>query len=153
MDTTISALPAGVAATQSSADVTRTRALLASGAVAGLLFVGLVLLQVLTRPGFDLGRHPISLLSLGDLGWIQIANFIVAGLLAMAFAIGVRRVARAGRGARCCSASSGQDLSRAASSSPTRRWASRPALPTPSPISSAGTERSMRSRRRPRSRR
>jgi branched-subunit amino acid transport protein len=98
MDTTISAPHAGVAATQSSADATRTRALLSSGVVVGPLFVGVVLLQILTRPGFDLGRHPISLLSLGDLGWIQIANFIVAGLLAMSFAIGARRVLRGSRG-------------------------------------------------------
>jgi hypothetical protein len=99
MDTTISAPHAGVAATQSSADATRTRALLSSGVVVGPLFVGVVLLQILTRPGFDLGRHPISLLSLGDLGWIQIANFIVTGGLYVACAVGLRRVLRQGRGA------------------------------------------------------
>jgi hypothetical membrane protein len=77
-----------------------TPALLACGAVAGPLYVVIALLQVLTRDGFDLGRHPLSLLSLGELGWIQIANFVVSGLLAIAFAVGSRRVLHPGRAAR-----------------------------------------------------
>jgi hypothetical protein len=52
---------------------------------------------VLTRDGFDLRRHPISLLSLGDLGWVQIANFVVAGLLVLASAVGLRRTLHPGR--------------------------------------------------------
>jgi hypothetical protein len=40
-----------------------TRALLACGVVAGPLFVAVALLQVLTRQGFDLTRHRISLLA------------------------------------------------------------------------------------------
>jgi hypothetical protein len=75
-----------------------TRALLACGVVAGPLFVAVALLQALTRDGFDPGRHPLSLLSLGELGWIQIANFVVAGLLSVAFAVGLRRVLHPGRG-------------------------------------------------------
>jgi Protein of unknown function (DUF998) len=83
----------------SSATTNRgTRALLACGIVAGPLFVAVALLQALTRDGFDLGRHPLSLLSLGELGWIQIANFVVAGLLVVAFAVGLRRVLHPGRG-------------------------------------------------------
>jgi hypothetical protein len=76
------------------------RALLACGVVAGPLFIAAALLQALTREGFDLSRHPLSLLSLGELGWIQIANFVVAGLLAIAFAVGLRRVLHPGRGGR-----------------------------------------------------
>jgi hypothetical protein len=68
-----------------------TRALVTAGVVAGPLFVAAGLAQVITRDGFDLTRHPLSLLSLGDLGWIQIANFIVAGVLMLAFALGTRR--------------------------------------------------------------
>lgn len=68
-----------------------TRVLVTAGVVAGPLFVVVGLVQVLTREGFDLTRHPLSLLSLGDLGWIQIANFIVAGVLMLAFALGARR--------------------------------------------------------------
>ena len=73
-------------------DTTATRRLLAGGAVAGPLFLGVALVQVLTRDGFDLGRHPISLLSVGDHGWIQIANFIVAGALSIGLAVGLRRI-------------------------------------------------------------
>jgi Protein of unknown function (DUF998) len=54
--------------------------------------------QALTREGFDLARHPFSFLSLGELGWLQIANFVVAGLLFLAAAAGIRRVLRGGRG-------------------------------------------------------
>jgi hypothetical protein len=87
------------APSESSATTTkRTRALLVCGVVAGPLFVAVALLQALTRDGFDLGRHPLSLLSLGDFGWIQIANFVVAGLLSVAFAVGLRRVLHPGRG-------------------------------------------------------
>ncbi|ACZ85605.1 DUF998 domain-containing protein [Streptosporangium roseum] len=75
-----------------------TRSLLACGAVAGPLFIVLVLIQDYTRPGFDPRRQPLSLLSLGDLGWIQIANFVVTGLLYVAFAVGMRRVLHPGRG-------------------------------------------------------
>lgn len=76
----------------------RTRTLLAAGAVAGPLFLGVVLAQMALRPGFDLARHPISLLGVGDLGWVQVANFVVAGALAFAFAVGLSRVLRGGRG-------------------------------------------------------
>ena len=80
-------------------EATRPRqALLACGVVAGPLFIAVAVLQALTRQGFDLGRHPLSLLSLGELGWIQIANFVVAGLLVVAFAVGLRRVLHPGRG-------------------------------------------------------
>ena len=70
---------------------TRTAALLACGVVAGPLFIAVSLIQMPLREGFDLTRHALSMLSLGEWGWIQIANFIVAGLLALASAIGMRR--------------------------------------------------------------
>jgi hypothetical protein len=76
-----------------------TRALLAGGVVAGPLFIVVGLVQMLTRDGFDPTRHPLSLLSLGELGWIQLANFVVAGLLFVASAVGMRRVLHPGRGA------------------------------------------------------
>jgi Protein of unknown function (DUF998) len=91
---------AGAPSGSSATTTTGTRALLACGVVAGPLFVAVAVLQALTREGFDPSRHPLSLLSLGELGWIQITNFVVAGLLAVAFAVGLRRVLRPGRGAR-----------------------------------------------------
>ena len=74
------------------------RTLLACGAVAGPLFVIVGFGQAFTRQGFDLTRHPLSVLSNGDLGWLQIANFLVSGLLVVAGAIGMRRALRGGRG-------------------------------------------------------
>jgi hypothetical membrane protein len=76
----------------------QTRGLLACGVVAGPLFVAVSLIQAFARDGFELGRHPISLLSLGDRGWVQIANFIVSGTLCLACAVGIRRVLNPGRG-------------------------------------------------------
>lgn len=71
--------------------------LLLLGIVAGPLFLVGWLVQALTRDGFDPARHPMSLLSLGPGGWAQIANFVVAGLLMIGFAVGVRRALRPGR--------------------------------------------------------
>jgi hypothetical protein len=65
--------------------------------ITGPLFIGLAFIQVLTRQGFDLRRDAISLLSVGDLGWIQVTNFVVSGLLAVALAIGMRRALHPGR--------------------------------------------------------
>jgi Protein of unknown function (DUF998) len=76
-----------------------TRRLLACGIVAGPLFLLVTLVQAFTRRGFDLSRHPISLLSLGDLGWLQITNFVVTGVLYLACAIGLRRALQPGQGA------------------------------------------------------
>lgn len=82
----------------SRAETSTTGALLTCGAVAGPLFIFAALVQAFTRPGFELARHPLSLLSVGDLGWIQITNFVVAGLLFAAAAVGMRRVLGGGVG-------------------------------------------------------
>ena len=73
----------------------QTKWLLTAGALAGPLYILVGLAQILTREGFDITRHPLSFMSLGDLGWIQITNFIVTGLLVIAGAIGLRRLAQA----------------------------------------------------------
>ncbi|TMF94008.1 MAG: DUF998 domain-containing protein [Chloroflexi bacterium] len=69
-------------------------ALLACGAVAGPLFIAVGFIQIPLRAGFDWTRHPLSMLSLGDLGSIQVTNFVVCGLLFIAGAFGMRRVLR-----------------------------------------------------------
>jgi hypothetical protein len=74
------------------------RLLMTAGIVAGPLFLAVFALQAFTRNGFDPGRHPLSLLSLGQLGWIQIANFVVTGALLVACAVGLRHVLHRGRG-------------------------------------------------------
>lgn len=77
-----------------------TRHLLKAGIVAAILFPLAVAVQAPLREGFDLAVHPLSMLSLGDAGWIQITNFIVTGLLFLAFAVGLRRVLKSGQGGR-----------------------------------------------------
>jgi Protein of unknown function (DUF998) len=75
-----------------------TRALLGIGIAAGPLYLLVGLAQTLSREGFDMRRHAISLLSNGDLGWIQIANFLASGLCVIGGAVGVRRALNGGRG-------------------------------------------------------
>jgi hypothetical protein len=76
-----------------------TRTLLAAGLVAGPLYTAVWLGQAATREGFDITRHPASLLANGGPGWIQTANFVIAGILSIAAAVGVRR-SITGRGSR-----------------------------------------------------
>ena len=57
-----------------------TRTLLACGVVAGPLYIVVGVIQMLIRPGFDIRRHELSLMSNGDLGWIQISNLVLTGL-------------------------------------------------------------------------
>lgn len=75
-----------------------TAYLLMSGIAAAILFPLAVAIQAVTREGFKLAIHPLSMLSLGEFGWIQITNFIVSGLLVIAFAVGLRRVLKSNRG-------------------------------------------------------
>jgi len=77
-----------------------TRSLLGWGAVAGPFYVVTSVVQGLTRDGFDFTRHQWSLLENGGLGWIQVTNFILTGLMLVAFAVGVHRALVGGRGAR-----------------------------------------------------
>lgn len=74
-----------------------TRALLRLGIVGPVLFIALFLIEGATRPGYDAVRQFVSLLSLGEGGWLQVANFVVGGLLIAAFGIGLGRVWAAGR--------------------------------------------------------
>jgi hypothetical protein len=75
------------------------RTLLGCGAVSGPLFVAAFLVEEATRAGYDPVRHPVSSLALGPSGWTQTANFLVSGLLALAFTVGLYRTLRS-RGRR-----------------------------------------------------
>ena len=83
--------------TSGTTSASLTRTLLRCGIAAGPLFIGLNVLQILTRDGFDLRRHAVSVLALGDQGWIQVANFILSGLLTVALAVGLKRALGSGR--------------------------------------------------------
>lgn len=76
-----------------------TRSLLGWGVVAGVFYLITGVTLGLTRPGFDFGRHDLSLLMLGDYGWLQVVNLILSGLMTIAAAIGVWRATRGSRGA------------------------------------------------------
>jgi hypothetical membrane protein len=73
-----------------------TKSLLGYGVIAGPCYVAVSLVQAFTRDGFDLGRHEWSLLANGAHGWIQIANFVLTGLMVIAFAVGLRRALASG---------------------------------------------------------
>ncbi len=68
-----------------------TMVLLACGASGAPLFLVLSHVDAVTRPGHELMRHGASPLMLGGLGWIQIVNFVVTGVLMLACAVGCGR--------------------------------------------------------------
>ncbi|MEV4296726.1 DUF998 domain-containing protein [Microbispora rosea] len=72
-------------------DVMVDQLLLACGLVVGPLFTVAYLTEGATRAYYRPRRHPISCLAIGDRGWTQTANFFVAGLLSLAFAVGLWR--------------------------------------------------------------
>src|SRR6266545_2955370 len=85
--------PAGVGATGAATEPSTrvTRILLACGVAAGPLYVLLGLVQALTREGFDLRRHELSLLAYGfppgappglpeRASWHGVLHFVTAGL-------------------------------------------------------------------------
>ncbi|MFF3758090.1 DUF998 domain-containing protein [Streptomyces sp. NPDC002185] len=66
--------------------------------VAGPLFLGAGVVQGVTRDGFDFRRHALSQLALGEAGWTQTVNFLLAGALLLAGAAGLRRLLGGGAG-------------------------------------------------------
>lgn len=77
-----------------------TRSLLGYGVIAGAFYLLIGLALALTREGFEITSHPLSLLMLGERGWMQRANIIVTGAMTLAAAVGFARAlapAAAGR--------------------------------------------------------
>jgi Protein of unknown function (DUF998) len=68
-----------------------TRSMLGWGVLAGPIYLGVGLLLALTRTGFELAEHPLSLLMLGDGGWMQRINLLASGLICGVAAVGFRR--------------------------------------------------------------
>ncbi|MET7394800.1 DUF998 domain-containing protein [Dactylosporangium sp. NPDC005572] len=61
--------------------------------LAAPLFVAAAAAQAATRDGYDLTRHPVSMLALGDLGWIQTTVFVATALLTLAAVPAAQRLA------------------------------------------------------------
>ncbi|GGD88454.1 DUF998 domain-containing protein [Paenibacillus nasutitermitis] len=74
--------------------MTLNKRLLVCAVIAGPIYIIVGLAQILFREGFDMTRHPLSLMSTGDLGWIQITNFILTGFLVVLGAIGLSRTVK-----------------------------------------------------------
>ena len=107
-----------------------TKSLLGYGVIAGPIYVVVVAAQAATRDGFDPRRHAASQLANGDLGWIQIATFLITGAMTIAAAVGIRRALGPGgcrRGRSGLIAASAPDLWPRASSVRIRPTDSRPA--------------------------
>ncbi len=66
--------------------------LLTCGVAAPILFIIVFLIDGAVRPGYQLATTPVSQLLLGDRGWLETLNFMLSGLLIVAFAVGLRRV-------------------------------------------------------------
>lgn len=68
-----------------------TKALPVGGALAGSLFTAAWIIEGTLTAHYDPLRHHVSSLVLGEFGWMQVANFIISGLLLVGFAIGLWR--------------------------------------------------------------
>lgn len=76
---------------------TRTRSLLACGLLVPL-FVAVIVVEGALRPDYSSLHRFGSELALGERGWVQTTNFLVTGVLVLAFTVGLRRVLAGGRG-------------------------------------------------------
>jgi Protein of unknown function (DUF998) len=74
--------------------MTQMRSLLWAGVVGPLLFIAVFLIEGLTRPGYSAWRHYVSQLATGPGGWVQVVNFLMCGVLVIAFAVGLRLATR-----------------------------------------------------------
>ncbi|MEO3748330.1 DUF998 domain-containing protein [Plantactinospora sp. B5E13] len=71
--------------------MTRTRVLLGCGVVGALLFIAVLLVNGVVKPGYDPARDFVSEGAIGRGGWLQIAGFVASGTLLTAFSFGLRR--------------------------------------------------------------
>ena len=71
-----------------------------AGIIGPILFFAVFTVEGLLKPGYSAMSEPVSYLALGPFGWIQTLNFLVLGVLLIAFAAAaaprLRRVTSAG---------------------------------------------------------
>lgn len=68
-----------------------TRALLTFGAIGPAIFMITFFIDGATRPGYEPWRNFVSQLSTGERGWVQIANFVLCGVLLLIGTAGLLR--------------------------------------------------------------
>jgi Protein of unknown function (DUF998) len=68
-----------------------------AGVVAPILFWSVLTILGQTQAGYNAFRSDISLLALGTNGWVQTVNFIVFGILIVAFQRGLQRTIAPGK--------------------------------------------------------
>jgi hypothetical membrane protein len=85
-------------ATGTEAQPLLLRLLLACGVIGPLGFIVVFLIEGGIRPDYSALNNFVSLLSLGEHGWMQITNFVICGVLVFCFAVGLRRVLQQGKG-------------------------------------------------------
>jgi hypothetical protein len=71
-----------------------------AGIIGPALFVAVFTIEGWLRPGYNPLSTYVSALSLGSRGWIQIANFVILGLLLLMFTLGVASEFPAGKASR-----------------------------------------------------
>lgn len=96
MPTTSTRPPTSASAGATTSPSVRTS--LAAGVLAGPLLALVWLAQAVTRDGYDVTRHPMSLLARGEGGFVQVSSFVVCGLLVVLLARGCATVFRGGVG-------------------------------------------------------
>jgi hypothetical membrane protein len=73
------------------------RRLIGAGLIGPLLFLLVALVDGFTKPDYSAIQNDISELALGAHGWVQSANFLLFGVLLIAFAAGLRQLFPTGR--------------------------------------------------------
>ncbi len=71
-----------------------------SGILAPIIFVGVFTVEGALRSMYDPMSMYISALSLGSRGWIQIANFLILGILLFVFTLGLAKEFSTGKASR-----------------------------------------------------
>src|SRR5918998_4093224 len=72
-------------------------ALAASGIAGPIIFGVVALVQSVLRQDHNLVQHPVSALAAGSSGWVQNVNFLLFGLLMIAYAVGLHLGVRPSR--------------------------------------------------------
>jgi len=85
---------------QKSSRINRRQITAWAGMIGSALFIAVFTIEGLLRPGYNPLTMYISELSLGPRGWIQIANFVVYGILFLTFTWGIATEFKKGKSSK-----------------------------------------------------